>query len=189
MLEEASVPYELAYVDIMKGAQKSPEFLALNPMGKLPVLVDDGEVITEGAAIALYLGDRYASGRLAPKLDDPQRGTYLRWSFFAPSVVEPAAMAKAGNWDVKPSQAGWGDYDTMLRALETAIAKGPFLLGDRFTMADVVLGGTLRYMLMVKSIEARPSFEAYSKRLGERPALQRAEAKNAEIAKAHGLGG
>src|SRR3954465_13846414 len=93
MLEEVGVPYELRHVDIMKGAQKEKDFLALNPMGKLPTLVDGDVVVTESAAIGLYLADRYAYGKLSPKVDDPKRGTYLRWSLFAPSVVEPGAMA------------------------------------------------------------------------------------------------
>jgi glutathione S-transferase len=131
MLEEAGVPYELRFVDIMKGGQKSPEILALNPMGKLPVLVDGDVVVTENAAIGLYLADRYAYGRLAPNVDDPMRGTYLRWSLFSPSVIEPGAMAKASGWDVKAGQAGWGTYDAMLTSMEKAVEKGPFLCGDR----------------------------------------------------------
>src|SRR5688572_12812227 len=87
-LEEVGLPYELRFVDILKGAQKSPEILALNPMGKLPILSDGDQVVTEAAAIALYLADRYAPDRLAPRIDDPARGTYLRWSFFSPSVIE-----------------------------------------------------------------------------------------------------
>ena len=188
MLEEAGVDYQLSFVDMMKGEQKSPAFLALNPMGKLPVLVDGDAVVTESAAIALYLADRYAAGRLAPAQDDAARGTYLRWSFFAPSVVEPGASAKAHNWEQKASQVGWGEYEAMIRTMEAALTPGPFLLGEGFTMADVVFGGTLRWMLMVKQIEPKPVFTAYAERLAARPALQRANAKNAEIAKAHGVG-
>src|SRR4051812_40656249 len=93
MLEEVGIPYELRFVDIMKGEHKKPELTALNPMGKLPVLTDGEATITEQAAIGIYLADRYALGRLAPTLDDPKRGSYLRWSFFAPSVIEPGSMA------------------------------------------------------------------------------------------------
>lgn len=187
MLEEVERPYELRLVDIMKGAQKAPEILALNPMGKLPILDDDGTIVTEQAAIALYLADRYAYGRLSPKVDDPARGTYLRWSFFTPSVIEPSTIAREGKWSFKESQAGWGAFDAMLAATESAIAKGPYVLGDRFSMADVILGGTIRFMLMVKSLEARPAFVAYSERLAQRPALQRAEARNASMRKELGL--
>jgi glutathione S-transferase len=187
MLEEVGVPYELRHVDIMTGAQKSPEIVALNPMGKLPILTDGELVVTEGAAIGLYLADRYAYGKLSPRAEDPARGTYLRWSFFAPSVIEPGALSKISGWDVKPVQAGWGTYDEMLKTMEAALSKGPFLLGANFSMADVIFGGTLRYMMMVKSIEPRPAFSAYAERLGERPALKRADAKNAEIIEKKGL--
>ncbi len=187
MLEEVGVPYELRFVDIMKGAHKAAELLALNPMGKLPILVDGDTVVTESAAIGLYLADRYSLGRLAPAPDDTARATYLRWSFFAPSVIEPGAMAKAANWEFKPSQAGWGEHAAMLRAMESALAGREFLLGQQFSMADVIFGGTVRYMLRFKMLEARPAFVAYSDRLAARPALQRAEARNLAVANEHGL--
>lgn len=187
-LEEIGEPYELAFVDIQKGAQKSPEFLALNPMGKVPVLVDGDAVVTESAAISLYLADRYASGRLAPRLDDPRRGAYFRWTLFAPSVIEPGTMAKAGGWEYRSGQAGWGDYDAILAAIELALRTGPFLLGDMFSIADVVFGGTLRFMTRFGAMTASPAIAAYIARLDARPALQRADARNNEIAKAHGVG-
>lgn len=187
MLEEVAVPYELAYVDVLAGEQKSERVLALNPMGKLPVLTDGDAVVTEGAAIGLYLADRYAYGRLSPKLDDPARATYLRWSLFAPSVIEPGALAKMAGWAFKEGQAGWGSYEAMLAAIESAVTKGEFLLGDTFSMADVIFGGTLRYMLAFKLIEARPPFSAYTERLAARPAFVRAEARNAAIRAERGL--
>ena len=145
------------------------------------------KVGSESAAIALYLADRYAYGRLAPRVDDPARGTYLRWSFFAPSVIEPGALAKRAGWEFKASQAGWGEHEAMLSAMESAVAGRQFVLGETFSMADVVFGGTLNYMLTFKLIEARPSFAAYGDRLKARPAFQRAEARNAAIRKERGL--
>jgi glutathione S-transferase len=179
MLEEVGVAYELRPVDIMKGAHKAPDLVTLNPMGKLPILTDGDAVVTESAAIALYLADRYAYGRLAPRVDDVARATYLRWSLFAPSVIEPGSMAKQAGWTYKESQAGWGSYEAMLNAMESAIADRAYVLGDNFSMADVVFGGTLRFMLAFNMIEARPSFTAYAERLAQRPALQKAEARNA----------
>ena len=186
-LEEVGVPCELKIVDIMKGAQKEPAFLAINPMGKLPTLVDSGVVVTESAAISLYLADRYAAGRLAPALDDPRRGTYLRWSFFAPSVIEPAVMAKGAGWEVKEVSAGWGSHAAMLAATESAIAKGPFLLGEDFSMADVVFGGLLRFLILFKQVEPTPALTAYVERLSARPASQRADARNEAMRKELGL--
>ena len=187
MLEEVGVDYELRFVDIMKGAQKSPELLAMNPMGKLPTLKDGDTVVTESAAIALYLADRYAYGRLAPRVDDPARGAYLRWSLFAPSVIEPGSMARASGWTFKEGQAGWGSHDAMLAAMELAVGDKEFLLGSTFSMADVIFGGTLAYMLAFKMIDPRPAFTAYAARLEARPALKRAEAKNAASREEHGI--
>ncbi len=185
-LEEIGQPYELSFVDVMTGGQKSPEFLKINPMGKLPTLTDGETVVTENAAISLYLADRYALGTLAPKLDDPKRGTYLRWSLFAPSVIEPGLMAKAQNWEFKATAAGWGTYESMLAAMESAVA-GDYILGSQFSMADVIFGGTIRYMLMFGMLEKRPAFTAYAERLAARPAHQRAEARNGGVMADHGL--
>lgn len=187
MLEEVGVDYELRFVDLFAGAHKEPDFLEKNPMGKLPTLEDDGTVVTESAAIGLYLADRYAAGKLAPPLEAPQRGTYFRWSLFAPSVIEPGAIAKANEWKSKESSVGWGNYEAMLRTMESAIAGKDFVLGQSFTMADVIFGGTIRFMLQFELIEARPTFTSYVKRLEERPALQRADEKNASAIAEHGL--
>jgi len=188
MLEEVGVDYELHFVDILKGGQKEPSILALNPMGKLPIVTDGELVVTEAAAIGLYLADRYAPGRLAPKLDAPERGTYLRWSFFAPSVVEPGSLAKTSGWSFKEGQAGWGNYEAMLKAMEHAISGREFILGDQFSMADVIFGGTLRFMLRFKMLEDRAAFTDYVDRLGQRPALKRADQRNAAIIAERGLG-
>jgi len=188
MLEEVGVPYELRWVDMMKGEQKSPELVAKNPMGKLPTITDGDVVVTENAAISLYLADRYAAGRLAPAIDDPQRGTYYRWSMFAPSVIEPGLIAKANKWEFKPGQVGWGTHEHMIDAMESAIAGKDFILGTQFSIADVIFGGTVRFMLRFGTLEARPAFTAYNERLAQRPALQKAEARNAAIIAERGLG-
>ena len=184
MLEEVGVPYELRFVDVRAGAHKAPDLLALNPMGKLPILTDGDAVVTESAAIGLYLADRYAAGRLAPALDDPRRAAYLRWVLFAPSVIEPGAMAKAAGWTYRESSAGFGNHDAMLATIEHAIGAGPYVLGDDFTMADVVFGGTLGFMLAFNLIDKLPEFEAYVAGLMDRPARQQADKVNAaELAK------
>ncbi|TFZ08532.1 glutathione S-transferase family protein [Ramlibacter humi] len=185
-LEEAGVDCELRVTNIMKGEQKGAELIAKNPMGKLPTLVDGDVVVTEAAAIALYLADRYAP-QLAPAVSDPARGTYLRWSFFAPSVIEPAVMAKMTDWPVKEVAAGWGTHAAMLAAAESAIAGRQYVLGDTFSMADVVFGGTLRFMLDFKQIEPAPVFTNYVDRLKQRPAYQRAEERNLAMRKQLGL--
>lgn len=187
MLEEVGVPYELHHVDLLAGAQKQPDILALNPMGKLPILTDGDVVVTESAAIGLYLADRYSLGTLAPAPEDPARGTYLRWSLFAPSVIEPGAMAKLAGWAFKEGQVGWGSHAAMVEAIESAIAGRSFLLGESFSMADIIFGGTVRYMLSFGMLEPRPVFKEYAARLSARPALQRAEARNAAICEERGI--
>lgn len=188
MLEEVGVPYELRYVDLQSNEQKKPEITALNPMGKLPIIRDTELVVTESAAIGIYLADRYAPGRLAPDSSDPERGTYLRWSLFAPSVIEPGVLAKASNWPVRESNAGFGNYDAMIKAMQSALAGRDFLLGKKFSMADMIFGGTLGYMLRFKLIEALPEFTAYDDRLVQREARQRADGINAKVMAEHGLG-
>ncbi len=187
MLEEVGQPYTLAYVDLAAGGQCREAFQSINPMGKLPTLVDADTVVTESAAIGLYLADRYAYGRLAPHVDELARGTYLRWSVYAPSVIEPGAYAKSAKWEYRAAQAGWGRYEDILDSIDRAIGDGPWLLGERFSMADVIFGGTVRYMLQFNMLESRPRFVDYTARLSARPAAQAAQAKNAAIAKEHGL--
>jgi glutathione S-transferase len=187
MLEEVGVPYELRFVDIMKGAQKSPELSALNPMGKIPILTDGDAVVSESAAIGLYLADAHAYGRLAPKVDDPKRGTYLRWSLFAPSVIEPGAASKHSKVEFREGSVGWGNYEAMVSSVEKAIDGRDYILGREFSMADVIFGGTVRFMLMFKMLEPRPAFTSYVERLFARPAAKRADEKNAQVCKDHGL--
>jgi glutathione S-transferase len=179
MLEELGLPYELVHVDLKTGEQHGESHKGRNPMGKVPVLVDGDTTVTESAAIAVYLADRYALGRLAPALDDPARGTFLRWCFYAPSVVEPGCLARASKWEFKPGSAGWGRYEDMLATLESAVRPGPWLLGEQFTMADIVLGGTLRWMLGFNMLDKTPPLVAYTERLAGRAALLRADARNA----------
>jgi glutathione S-transferase len=187
MLEEVGVPYALHFVDLRAGAQKSDAHRALNKMGKIPVLVDGDVVVSETAAIALYLADRYAPGRLAPAVDEADRGPYLRWTLFAPSVIEPCCMAKAAGWTYRPGTAGFGSYEELCDTLEDGLRAGPWLLGERFSMADVVVGGSLRWMLQFSMIEARPAFTAYAERLTARPALQASLQRNAAVAEERGL--
>lgn len=187
-LEEVGCAYELEFVDLASGAHKQAPVKSLNPMGKLPTLIDGDVVVTEAAAVALYLADRYAPGRLAPAIDAPARATYLRWSFYAPSVIEPGCMAHGSNWQYRASNAGFGTYEEMLDTISAAIGSGPWLLGEQFTMADLVFGGTLRYMSMFKMIDERPEYTAYVERLSARPAAQKAREINARIVEERGLG-
>ena len=187
MLEEVGQPYELKFVDVMAGEQRTDGHRDRNRMMKIPVLQDGETFVSEGAAIGVYLADRYALGRLAPALDDPARGSYLRWCFFAPSVIEIACMAKGSDWTYAPEQAGFGSYENMLATVDEAVAAGPWLLGDRFTMADVVFGATVRFMLRFNMMDSTDAIGAYVERLNDRPASKAAAEKNAQIIEARGL--
>ena len=175
MLEELGVDYEREVVDLRDpGAGEDPHFLQASPLGKVPALDDDGVRIADSAAICLYLADRYGNGRLAPGLDDPQRGRYLYWMFFSPSTMEPAMAEKMGGWQTNPGAHGWGDFDRMVAALQSGVEAGPWLLGESFSAADVMVGSTAAFMRMFKILPANGPIDAYVDRCLSRPAYQRA---------------
>ena len=185
MLEELGEPYEVELLNLKNGDQHKPEYLAVNPMGKVPTLDDAGTIVSEVSAICCYLADAYPKAGLAPAVHDKLRGPYLKWLFYVPSCVEPAVLDKAMNRPPPPrSTAGWADYDTVIEVLRAATAKAaPYLLGERFTAADVVVGSSLRWLMQFKLIPELPEFVAYTDTLKKRPALQRQLAKDAAYAR------
>jgi glutathione S-transferase len=185
MLEEVGEPYEIELLDLKAGDQRKPAYLAINPMGKVPTLVDGEVIVSEVAAICCYLADAYPQAKLAPPIGDPKRGAYLKWLFYGPSCIEPAMVDKALSRPPAPrSTAGWADYDTVISVLrEAAGAAKPYLLGERFTAADVVIGSNLHWGMQFKLVPELPEFLAYTERIKQRPALQRQIAKDAALAK------
>ena len=180
MLEEAGAAYERVLVDIDTGAQASPEFRALNPMGKVPVLTQGTSItIADSTAICAWLADRLPEAGLAPSLNHTDRGRYLQWLLFASAYLEPAVTERAGGWAGNSRAYGWGDYDRVLAALDTGLAQGPWLLGQQFTAADVVLGSALRWMVGFGMVPSTPVRQDYIARCEARPALQRAIAIDA----------
>lgn len=176
MLEEAGAEYDLEIMEY-GGSIKSPAYLAINPMGKVPALKHGDTVITEVVAICAYLADQFPDKKLAPALDDPLRGTYYRWLFFAAGPLEMASTAIAYKWDIdeKNVQAvGCGYVSDTINTLEMALKKGPYICGDHFTAADVVLASYIGWGIMQKNLEARPLFTDYVKRCEARPAAVRA---------------
>jgi glutathione S-transferase len=172
MLEELGVPYQMRAVDIRNGEQKSPDYLRLNPMGKVPTLTDGDLVVTETTAICLYLADRYGYGTLAPRVEGAGRAAYLRWAVFSTAVLEPAYQTKS--LDLSPFRHGWGDLDSALNAVRQAVTPGPWLLGETFTAADVALGATVTVGLFTKQIPDDPVLGGYNQRLAARPAYRAA---------------
>ena len=175
LLEELGVPYDMNILDFEKGDHKKPEYLKINPMGKVPAVVHRGVVVTEAAAICTYLADAYPEAGLAPALNDPQRGTYLRWLFFGAGCIEPAIVDKlfARPPVERKGAVGYGSYDDTLNALETALTPGPFILGESFSVADVYVGAQVQWGLMVKGLDPRPKFQQYAERIAQRPALSK----------------
>ena len=179
MLHELGEPFEIVPIDLKSGEQKSPEFLKLNPMGKIPVLVDGDVVVTETPAILVYLADKYPKAGLAPAIDAPERGAYLRWMFFYGSCFEPALVDLSMKRETNPSMAGWGKPSDVLDTVAAGVTPGPWLLGERFSAADVMMGSGIAFMLAFKVLPERPEFVDYAARLEARPARKAAKAAQA----------
>jgi glutathione S-transferase len=175
MVEEVGAPYRLELLSFDKGEHKKPAFLAVNPMGKLPAIVHRNTVVTEAAAICAYLADAFPVARLAPGNEEPARGTYLRWLFFGAGCIEAALMDRmlARPQPERTSSLGYGTYADTLNAVEKALAPGPYLLGDRFSAADVYVGSQIGFGMMTRGLEPRAAFQSYLARLAERPAYRR----------------
>jgi glutathione S-transferase len=176
LMEETGQPYERVLTDISTGAQKTPEYLKINPMGKVPALTDGETAVAEAAAICAYVADRTPQANLAPPIGDPLRGRYLQWLFFAPGCIEPAMVQAATKLEMKSVAAGWGSTTQVMDVLDGALEKGPWILGETFSAADIVIGSGLNFAVrLFKMLPARPSFDRYIERCVARPAFQRAE--------------
>ena len=186
VLEELGEPYDIHLLSLSKGEQLAPDYLAINPMGKVPALKHGDAIITEAAAICTYLADEFPHARLNIPIGDPRRGPYLKWLFFGPSCIEPAIIDRAAprKEETRRGMLGYGDFDSVMNVVAKAVGKGPYLMGEQFTAADVVIGSGLRWGMMFNLIPKRPEFEAYVARLEQRPALQRATALDQELAAA-----
>jgi glutathione S-transferase len=179
LLEELGAEYDLHVLNIR--GQRTRDFLAVNPLGKVPTIVHDGAVITEQAAIYQYLADEFPQRGLAPAIGDPLRGPYLRWLAFYGASFEPAMVDKheqrdPGNRMMSP----YGSYDQVVDLLERQLA-GPFILGERFTAADVLWGTALGWMLQFGLLPERPAFTAYAGRIAGRAAARRVNEEDAAL--------
>ena len=168
MLDECGADYEIVPIDFTKGEHKTPEFLKINPAGKLPALVDGDAKIFEGAAICLYLAEKFPEANLAPKIGAPERGRYLSLMVYSTSQLEPA-MADALLGVAHLAQRGWTDFETARNVIEGELGDGPYLFGDWFTAADVMIGSMFIWRRMFGGQPDRPKLEAYVDRLLARP--------------------
>jgi glutathione S-transferase len=179
LLEEFGQPYEIEYVGI-RGAGGRTEADPRNPHpdGKVPALDHDGRLVTESIAICLYLSDAFPEAGLGPLVGDPDRGDYLTWLAYYAGVIEPNVLAKATGWtDYNPTMAAWGSYDDMIRRLDGALIDRPYVLGDRFSTVDVLMGSALQFARGL--VPDNPAYDAYATRMAARPALKRALEKDA----------
>ncbi len=180
MMEEVGQPYQVHYLGYGSAepeGMKSPEFLALNPMGKVPTLVHGDVVVTEGAAICAYLADAFPEANLAPPPGSPDRAAYYRWLFFGAGPIEAAITNRSLGVEVpegKGAMVGYGSYDLVIETLEKAVGDRPFIAGDRFSAADVYFGAQIGWGMRFGSIPKTPVFEAYWDGLTARPAYKRA---------------
>ncbi|WP_395670918.1 glutathione S-transferase family protein [Phenylobacterium sp.] len=182
MLEEVGQPYE---VKVIEYGPRPAEFLAVNPMGKLPTLKHGAAVVTETAAVCAYLADAFPDAGLAPAAGSPERAAYYRWLFFAAGPLEQAVVARSMSWQAPPEREGmlgFGNYERTLGAVEAAVDGRAYVAGDRFTAADVYLGAHLAWGMQFGTIEKRPAFAAYVSRLASRPAAVRANQLDDELA-------
>lgn len=180
VLEELGQPYDIKLLRLSEGDNMKPDYLAINPMGKVPALKHGDTVITEAAAICTYLADEFPDAKLNIPIGTPRRGVYLKWLFFGPSCIEPAVIDRAAprKEPARRGMLGYGDFDTVMNVVAKAIASGPWLMGEQFTAADVIVGANIRFGMMFKLILERKDFSDYA----ARPAAQRAEAKDKGLA-------
>ena len=182
LLDELGAEYDLHELNMKAGEQRGAAYLAINPMGKVPAIEHNGALVTEQAAVCMYLAELYPEKGLAPAIGDPMRGPYLRWMVFYGSCFEPALIDRAMQHPPVPQGTSpYGDYDTVLNTVDRQLARGPYLLGERFTAADVLWGSALAWTTMFKMVPETPAIKAYVERVTSRPSFARARARDAEL--------
>jgi glutathione S-transferase len=186
LLEELGADYELRVINMKAGEQRAPAYLAVNPMGKVPAVTHGDALVTEQVAIFLYLADLFPQAQLAPALDDPLRGPYLRWLVYYAAAFEPAIVDRAMEREQAPlAMSPYGDYETMLRTLTDRLAQGRFILGERFSAADILWGTALGWTTMFKLVPETPVIMEYVERINARPSVAQVKARDAELSAAH----
>lgn len=174
MLEELGVPYTLKTLDLQKDEHRTADYLAINPMGKVPAIVHKGVAVSEVAAICTYLADAFPEAGLAVPIGDPLRGPYLKWLFFASGCIEPAVSDRLFQRPPATETAiGYGSHERVMQVLDEAVAASRYLVGGRFTAADLLIGAQLGWGIRFAGIDPTPAMTDYVARLQARPAWQR----------------
>lgn len=183
LLEELEAPHKLHVMNLMAGDNRTPEFLKINPAGKVPTLRHGQAVITEQVAIHLYLADLFPEKGLAPALGDPRRGPYLRWFVYLASCLEPALIDRAmKNAEAPQSMSPYGSFDLVMETMRSQLAKGPWVLGDEMTAVDVAWAVGLRWAMLFGLVPELDEFKALVDRFFERPGPQKILGHDASLA-------
>lgn len=186
LLEELWAPYDLRLLNMKAGEQRRSDYLAVNPLGKVPAILHRGQLVTEQVAIFLYLADLFPKAGLAPALDDPLRGPYLRWSVYYGSCYEPALVDLAMAREPAPlATSPYGTFESMLGTITRQIAGAPYLLGDTLSAADLLWGMALQWGMMFKLVPEQPAICDYVKRITARPAFANVADMDARWAAEH----
>jgi glutathione S-transferase len=186
LLEELGADYDLHVLNMKAGEHRRPDYLTVNPLGKVPAIRHGDALVTEQGAIFIYLADLYAEAGLAPALDDPLRGPYLRWLVFYGSSFEPAVVDFAQKREPGPAaMSPYGTYDSVIETVAGQLRQGPYLLGERLTAADILWGMALSWTTMFKVVPERPEIMDYIARIRTRPALARVQEIDAKLASEH----
>ncbi len=182
LLEELRAPYKLHVLNMKAGEQRGAAYLAINPMGKVPAILHGDALITEQVAIGIYLADLFPEAGITPAITDPLRGPYLRWFVFYAACLEPALVDKAMKREPGPvGMMPYGDADTTMKTVIAQLSKGPWLLGEKFTAADVLWGTALTWMVGFGLVEAVPPIKSYIDRWNARPSVKRVAEIDAKL--------
>lgn len=186
LLEELDAPYELRALNFLAGEQRQPDYLAVNPMGKVPAIVHNGALVTEQGAIFIYLADAFPQKKLAPPIGDPLRGPYLRWLVYYGSAFEPAVVDRAMKREpAARSTSPYGDYDSVMKLIDAQLAVGPYLFGDRFTASDILWGVALNWTVAFGLVTATPAISAYVERVTSRDSFKRVTQTDEQLFRIH----
>jgi glutathione S-transferase len=186
LLEELGAPYEMRVLNMKAGEQRQPAYLAVNPLGKVPAIMDGDTVVTEQVAIFIHLADRFPQAGLAPSLDDPLRGAYLRWLVYYAACFEPALTDRSMQREPAPPMSSpYGDFDAMLGVIDAQLQRSPYLLGNTISAADVLWGAALGWSMAFAGVPRLPALVDYAERLAARPAAKRVEERDNALIAAH----
>jgi glutathione S-transferase len=186
LLEELGAPYQLHVLNMQAAEQRQPAYLAINPMGKVPAILHGDVLITEQVAIYLYLADLFPAAGLTPAIGDKLRGPYLRWMAFYAACLEPAVVDRAMKREPAPAaMSPYGDFETVMATVNAQLRAGPFILGQDFSVADVLWGSALGWITMFGLVPETPEIKAYVERVATRPAAARVREQDAALAAQH----